>query len=176
MQSKDLRNAIRDFTQESTGTQRAELKELQSEFDQTFQDILEARTKRFPAFENMKPWKAKTRSVTSQFCETALYYQNIFDVINEQAPEYTSAAWGALKILLLLSVNSEQLKQNVTAYLQEIAEQYKILEVISEMKPQKPIADAVTSTYKDFLEFLKEALKYYRQGRLSKQLPLFALH
>lgn len=166
--STHLHLAIEEFERETSNTQRAELNKLQVEFEELLQDCLKAKEKRYPISDGKRSLGAKVRSATSQFCRTALYYQEIFDVVSQQAPEYTAAAWGAVKLLLLLSVNNEKLKQNVATHLKEIAEQYRLLKGISYIHPQKHIIAAVTSTYKDFLDFLKGALKYYREGRLSK--------
>ena len=77
--------------------------------------------------------------------------------------------WGAIKLLLLVTVNSEKLKQNVRAHLEGLAGQFEVMQVIAEVEPTASIIESVTSLYADFMAFLLEALKYYREPTLSER-------
>lgn len=114
---------------------------------------------------NASKWKSKLQSGLATFCETAQHYQKTLDILNEQAPEYTSAIWGAIKILLIPSFNHEKLKQGVIAALQSVGDQFALMKVIVDLQPTELMVQTVTAAYSDFIKFLKKAVKYYSQCR-----------
>jgi hypothetical protein len=136
--------------------------------------VVDANQDQLNKLGTQKPWMQKLNVVTNQFCETVLYYERVLDVLNSQAPQYTSAVWAAIKILLLYSVNNKRLKTQIPNQLQDIGKLLSQLEAISSLHPIKPIIDEVTRTYQDLVNFLREALKYYNESRFGKLHNLFS--
>lgn len=83
----------------------------------------------------------------------------------EQAPEYTSASWGATKILLVPSVNHEKLKQGVISALETVGDQFALMKVIVDLQPSELMVQTVTAAYSDSVKFLNKVVKYYTQRR-----------
>ena len=81
----------------------------------------------------------------------------------KQAPEYTSAIWGAIKILLVPSVNHEKLKQGVISALETVGDPFAIMKVIVDLQPSELLVQTLTAAYSDFVKFLNKAVKYYTQ-------------
>ena len=160
---------IQEFDSEASKSQKALLKAAEDDFQIVLQEAQKKQEARDLKNASKPGWKAKLQSGLSTFCETAHHYQRVLDVLNEQAPEYTSAIWGAIKILLIASVNSERLKQGVLTHLEEVGRQFGIMQVFVDLQPSGNMVQTVTAAYNDFIKFLKKAIKYYTQCAPSTQ-------
>lgn len=164
---KNLSVRVKSFKEEATGDQKKELEKQDAAFDKIIAEIKERQTKK-EAKEAKKPaWMKNVGSKLEAFRDTAVYYQKILDVINGQAPEYTTPVWGALKLILLVSTNQSDLREGVEGHLKTIAQQFELMRVLADINPTKTTTDAVIEVYGSFLTFLEEALKYYSEGALS---------
>ena len=166
-------SALQRSLQEFQAGASREQKEVLEKHEQQLRQVLSETKALHDAKEERKAsrprWRAKFRSGLDKFCATALHYQNIFDVLNEQAPEYTSAIWGAVKILLVASVNNEKLRQEVVKAIEDIGWQFEQMELFVTLQPIKSVVETVTATYKTFIIFLDDALKHYKENPPCEQ-------
>jgi hypothetical protein len=110
------------------------------------------------------------RQVSEQsdnFCEIALHYQNAFDVLSN-AGDYTSAIWGAVKILMIYRVNDKNLKSEVKAHLRTIGVRLTEISAFTCLPKNRMMQQTITSIYSHVLEFLSEALKYYKESKMGE--------
>ncbi|KAH8895678.1 hypothetical protein GQ53DRAFT_853744 [Thozetella sp. PMI_491] len=91
--------------------------------------------------------------------EVAYEYVQMLDVMVSQAPEYIALAYGAIKILLVVQVNYEELKRK-----------FNLIDHLTAYVPTSNIVIGVAQAYSLFYRFLAKAVKYYTQSR-SSELP-----
>ena len=164
-----LTKNIEEFNREASKSQKDLLKAAENDFQAVLQEAQKKQNAKDSKSASRHAWMAKLQSGLSTFCETAHHYQGVLDVLNEQAPEYTSAIWGAIKILLMASVNSEKLKQGVHTHLEELGRQFGIMQVFVDLQPSETLVQIVIAAYSDFVRFLKKAVKFYTQCVPSTQ-------
>lgn len=69
--------------------------------------------------------KAKVKAGFRAFSETAYEYSKIMDVLIGQTPEYVALIWGAMKIVLVVHINHEELKQKVNEHMEQIKSRFE---------------------------------------------------
>ena len=99
--------------------------------------------------------------------ETAYEYTQIMDVLVSQAPEYVALAYGAVKLLLVVQVNYEEMKQNVEQYMVTIKTKFCMTDHLTTYFPSGPLVETIGRMYESFQRFLAKALKFYTRSRLS---------
>jgi hypothetical protein len=102
--------------------------------------------------------------------ETAYEYAQILDVMVGQAPEYVALAYGAVKLLLVVQINYEEMKQNVEEYLEKIKTKFSMIDHLTTYFPTARLVKAITRMCDFFQTFLAKALKFYTRSRLSMYL------
>lgn len=167
-----LTTNIQEFNREASKSQKDLLKAAENDFQAVIKEARKKQNAKDSKSASRPSWMAKLQSGLSTFCETAHHYQGVFDVLNEQAPEYTSAIWGAIKILLMASVNSEKLKQGIHTHLQELGRQFGIMQVFVDLQPSETLVQIVIAAYTEFIRFLKKAVRFYTQCLPSTQQVL----
>lgn len=160
-----LSHRVKQFQKEASGSQKAELKAAEDDFHTILQQASQKQEAKLANQKQIPSWKSKIQSGLATFSETAYHYQTIFDVLNNQAPEYTTAIWGAIKILLVVTVNHEKLKQGVLSNIEKVGKQFALMNVIVDLQPSEQMVKTITTAYSDFIKFLKKAVKYYTQCR-----------
>ncbi|PMD32524.1 hypothetical protein L207DRAFT_440196 [Hyaloscypha variabilis F] len=100
--------------------------------------------------------------------EVAYEYVQILDVMVGQAPEYVSLAYGAVKILLVVQVNYEEMKQSVASYMEKIKTKFELIDHLTAYLPTDRLVGAMAKMYDFFNRFLAKALKFYTRSRTSK--------
>lgn len=103
---------------------------------------------------------------SSNFCEIALYYQNAFDVLSNGG-DYTSVVWGALKLLMIYRVNDKTLQSEVKKHLHVIGGLLTEISTFSYLPNTRQMQQTITKIYELLLEFLYEAVRYYKENKLS---------
>ena len=89
-ESRELSSNVQKFRDEDV-KQKASLLNAGAELERTLRAAMIAQQDRNRNTQNPKSWRSRLGDGYSKFCETALHYQSIFDVLNNQAPEYTTA-------------------------------------------------------------------------------------
>ena len=119
------------------------------------------------AEEKQRARGRRTSAWFDKFSPVALEYSRLLDVLMNQCPEYVTAAWGAMKILLLAQVNHAKLKENVESYLIAIGERLGLVNQLVCYSPTDKMVEAVALLYASFSKFLVTALRCYSKCRLS---------
>ena len=112
--------------------------------------------------------QAKIRSGWKAFSEVAYEYSKVMDLLVEQAPEYVSLVWGAIKIVLVVQINHEELKQKVKEHMDQIKIRFEIVDHLTAYMPKANLVTSVAKAYELFSRFLAKAVKYYSLNRFSE--------
>ena len=80
---------------------------------------------------------------------------------------YVGLAYGAIKLVLIVQINHEELKQGVRKHLKQIQDDFSPIDTITCFVPTGKMFTAVAEAYSHFLRFLDTALKYYAIERWS---------
>ena len=112
--------------------------------------------------------QAKIRAECRAFSEVTYEYSKIMDVLVSQAPEYVSLAWGAIKIVLVVQINHEELKQKVKGYMEQIKRKFEMIDHLTELIPRANLVAAVAKVYELLSRFLAKAVKYYSMNMSSE--------
>jgi hypothetical protein len=99
--------------------------------------------------------------------ETAYEYTQIMDVLVSRAPEYVALAYGAVKLLLVVQVNYEEMKQNVEEYMITIKTKFDMIDHLTTYFPSRHLVEAIGRMYDGFQRFLAKSLKFYARSRFS---------
>lgn len=138
------------------------MKAAQTEHDKKYPDI---------PIESMQSKsqeaKARIKAGCRKFSETAYEYSKIMDVLVGQAPEYVALAWGAMKIVLVVQINHEELKQKVKEHMGQIKSKFETVDHLTAYMPKANLVRSVAKAYELFSRFLAKALKYYSLSRFS---------
>ena len=110
----------------------------------------------------------KIRSGCKAFSEVAYEYSKVMDLLVEQAPEYVSLVWGAIKIVLVVQINHEELKQKVREYMEQIKSRFEIVDHLTAYMPISNLVTSVAKAYELFSRFLAKSVKYYSLNRFRK--------
>lgn len=111
---------------------------------------------------------AKIKAGCQAFSKVIYEYSRIMDLLACQAPEYVALAWGAIKIILVVQVNHEELKQKVKESMTQIKMKFETIDHLTAYMPKANLIKAVAKAYGLFSRFLTKAVKYYSLNRFSK--------
>ena len=112
-------------------------------------------------------YKTKARAACRAFAEGAYEYSKIMDMLAGQAPEYVALAWGAIKIVLIVQINHEELKQKVYEHINLIKSKFEIMDHLTVLLPRANLVAAIARAYELFSRFLAKSVKYYSMNRFS---------
>ena len=112
-------------------------------------------------------FKTKTRAACRAFTEGAYEYSKIMDMLAGQAPEYVALVWGAIKIILIVQINHEELKQKVQEHIKLIQSRFEIIDHLTVLLPRANMVAAIARAYELFSRFLAKSVKYYSMNRFS---------
>ena len=113
-------------------------------------------------------FQAKLKASCRTFSEVLYEYSKIMDLLANSAPEYVALAWGAIKIVLVVQINHEELKQKVRIYLEQIKTKFETIDHLTAYLPRANLVVAVARAYELFSRFLAKAVRYYTLNRFSK--------
>lgn len=118
------------------------------------------------------------------------YYGNIGDVLVQQYPEYVSLAWGAFKLLFIVSYplrigmfvlsgcqlveNQENLVTTLAKGLSQVADALPRVELSTILYPTQRMKEAVAQLYAQIINFLIRAKDWYEEGKLRHAINAFA--
>lgn len=163
----DLR--VSEFLSQCNETERESLQTSRIKVLDIIQDAKEAHYKRFPT-----PSPGSERNLVEKIkfgckaaSETAYEYSQILDVMVGQAPEYVALAYGAIKILLVIQINYQEMKKQVEQYMGRIKTKFDMIDHLTHYIPTARLVDAISRIYDLFTRFLAKAVKYYSQNRAS---------
>lgn len=117
-----------------------------------------------------KPVSQKFREGYSAFLKSGHELSEHLDLFVGQAPEYVSLAWGAIKILMIVQISNEDLKEGVHSTLGLLVKKFDLVDHLPEYMPQQNLIVALAEAYSIFSKFLAKAVKYYSECRACKLL------
>ena len=123
-------------------------------------------------YTKLQTAKAKIKAGCKAFSAAAYEYSQIMDLLATQAPEYVALAWGAVKILLVVQINHEELKTKVKEHMELIRSRFEVINHLTAYNPQRNLVRAVAKVYELFSRFLAKAVKYYSMTKLSMCIHL----
>ncbi|KAL8794974.1 MAG: hypothetical protein Q9195_002556 [Heterodermia aff. obscurata] len=157
-----LDRRVREFLQLANPTEREGLEAGRSELVVLLQEAQREYKRKYPSSTaesvqfRRQGYKTKTRAACRAFAEGAYEYSKIMDMLAGQAPEYVALVWGAIKIVLIVQINHEELKQKVQEHIKLIKSKFEIMDHLTVLLPRAnliaAIARALTSeaTWKAF--------------------------
>lgn len=83
-------------------------------------------------------------------------------------PGWESLAWGAVRFLLTAGIKYQKLKEKVEVCLGQIGENFKKISSFSKIYPTEQIVQHVCGAYSEFVKFLENAVRFYKDSKLSK--------
>lgn len=110
----------------------------------------------------------KLKSAWQSANEVAYEYVKILDVMVGQAPEYVGLAYGAVKIIMVVQINHQEVMQKCKDYLEQIKVKFDIIDHLATYITSSQLVNLVAQLYSLFYSFLAKAVKYYTQSRLSE--------
>ena len=139
------------------------LQEAQREFNKkyptTTADSVQSRREKY---------KEKLKAACRAFTEGAYEYSKIMDMLAGQVPEYVALVWGAIKLILIVQINHEELKQKVHEHIKLIKSKFEIMDHLTVLLPRVNLVAAIARSYELFSRFLAKSVKYYSMNRFSK--------
>lgn len=112
--------------------------------------------------------QAKIKAGCKAFSEVTYEYSKIMDVLVNQAPEYVSLIWGAIKLVIVVQINHQELKRKVKEHMDQIKIKFEIIDRLTAYMPKANLVVSVAKAYELFSRFLAKAVKYYSLNRLSE--------
>lgn len=84
-----LTKTVHQFDRQASSSQQNQFRDAENDF---IEILSEARKSQTDHFKNnrRKPWHKKLSSGLHTFCETIIHYEKVLDVLNGQAPIFTS--------------------------------------------------------------------------------------
>ncbi|KAF2667391.1 hypothetical protein BT63DRAFT_472150 [Microthyrium microscopicum] len=166
--TRKLHDALESFEESLSLNELHDVRHTEQQCLEDFEKVITEMAAREDKKGKRKEWIQKLCRRSERFCLIALHYQEVFNALNNQAPQYTSVIWAAVRFLLVYNTNNEKLKASVADTLDKIGRDLEQLEVISTLQPVRQIVTGVTDTYKHLMGFLAEALSYYKESRVTR--------
>ena len=76
-----------------------------------------------------------------------------------------------MKFLLAISVNHQELKENIVEHLADIGEQFKIIDGYVRLFPEADMVEQVGAVYDNFIKFLQVSIDWCRENVFGKARP-----
>jgi hypothetical protein len=161
---------LKEFLKDAPAAEKNAVEVSRSKVLQVLQEATSAHDKRYPKKEpgSERELVETIKSGMRAASETAWEYVQILDVMVGQAPEYVSLAYGAVKILLVVQVNYEEMKQNVEGYMEKIKTKFQMIDHLTTYLPTERLVAAIAKMYGFFNRFLAKALKFYTRSKISR--------
>lgn len=110
----------------------------------------------------------KASDFSEKTCQVLLHYQQVFDVFKEQAPEYVTAIWGAVKLLLLVVSNKTHIREQIERNLIDFVGKFQLLDIITKFPPSQDVQKAITDSVQVFLTFLTRSMQFMKKNGFRK--------
>lgn len=100
-------------------------------------------------------------------------HTQVLDVMVGQVPEYVNLAYGAVKIILGVQVNYEEMKQNVDKYMGQIKKKFDNIKHLTLYVPNHRLVKAISEMCHYYIIFLAKTIRYYTRRKLSWSILSF---
>lgn len=163
----ELKQRLADFHKEASPQEQSLLEESRSKVSEIKERVENASA----TLKSEASLSGKLKSAWRSTNEVAYEYIKILDVMVGQAPEYVGLAYGAVKIILVVQINHQEVKQKCKDYLEQIKVKFDIIDHLTSYITSSQLVNLVAQLYSLFYTFLAKAVKYYTQSRLSEWRP-----
>ncbi|GKZ38850.1 hypothetical protein AbraIFM66950_011373, partial [Aspergillus brasiliensis] len=164
-----LQNRVKEFLVHANDQERDELEQSRQQLLEMIQEARAARSQANPDTKDAS-LKTKIKHAWSSSSGIAYQYFQMLDPMIDQAPGYVSVAFGAIKIILTVQINYQELKEKMTQYLDQISTRFELIDHLTAYIPTKRLVDHLARAYQSFTKFLSKAVKYYTQSRVKTYL------
>ncbi|KAI2788324.1 hypothetical protein POX_e06338 [Penicillium oxalicum] len=106
----------------------------------------------------------------NQLAEKIHYYGNIMDVLVQHHPEFTSLAWGAMKLLVGAIVEHKTTGLTIANGLVDIADALSRAKLAVYLYQTSSIKQLFASLYAHIIRFLLRALEWYEEGSFKRAI------
>ena len=169
-----LARRISEFLRQADPAERQDLEDGRRKLLETMKAAQAQQSSRYPqevpasAQTRRRKVLAEVKAGCRTFSEVAYGYSQIMDVLIGQAPEYVALAWGAIKIILVVQINYEEMKQKVKTHMDLIRSRFEMIDHLTAYLPRANLVASVAKAYELFSRFLAKAVRYYSLNRFSK--------
>lgn len=168
-----LDRRVKEFLVLANPTEREGLEAGRAELVVVLQEARREFEKKYPTLtvESMQSrrlrYKTKIRDACRVFTEGAYEYSKVMDMLAGQVPEYVALVWGAIKIILIVQINHEELKQKTHEHIKLIESKFEIMDHLTALQPRANLVAAIARAYELFSRFLAKSVRYYSMNRFS---------
>ncbi|KAF4634159.1 hypothetical protein G7Y89_g3948 [Cudoniella acicularis] len=150
-----------------TNLTKDECKRLWIDSKSSLSDVQKAVQEARETYEGSK--KSKARLWLSRLSSRVMYY----NTLSEHHPEYVSLVWGAMKFLLVVFLNQEELITELSKALSSIADALPRAKIHTILYPTEMMKHTVAMLYACVIRFLHRAMCWYKEGKLKHMVSAF---
>ncbi|KAL0260724.1 hypothetical protein SLS55_004414 [Diplodia seriata] len=119
--------------------------------------------------------RANIKKGLDNAAQVTYHYVKMLDVMVSQAPELVAVAYGAVKIILAVQVNHQEVREKVPAFMKQASTEFEALDHLTAYRPSKNLVSAVAQAYNLYIKFLAKAVKLYTECLPSKALFAYVI-
>ncbi|KAK3989041.1 hypothetical protein QBC44DRAFT_94922 [Cladorrhinum sp. PSN332] len=139
----------------------------------SIQDVMQVlvETQRRYHSKKLKRWKSVATIITwwKLMSSRMMQYEKVIDSVVSSHPEYAALVWGAMKFLLTVTLNHEELSANIARAFAEIAAVLPEAEFLAQtLYPTQRMRNTLANAYVQIIEFCIRATKWY--GNVTKSM------
>ncbi|OHE99000.1 hypothetical protein CORC01_05690 [Colletotrichum orchidophilum] len=105
-----------------------------------------------------------------QFCKSTLHYAAVMDALAQHHPEWVSLAWGTMKLLLMIPIEYQKVKEGIVANLGRIGSKLELVSLLLSFYSFERMTGAASAIYASIADFLGFCVRYLRSNCLVKTL------
>ncbi|KAK1691013.1 hypothetical protein BDP55DRAFT_316105 [Colletotrichum godetiae] len=121
----------------------------------------------FPSKED-KSLGSNIQASLQQFCKTTLHYAAVMDTLAQHHPEWVSLARRTMKLLLMIPIEYQKVKEGIVANLGRIGNKLELVSLLLSFYPFERMTDAASVIYASIVDFLGFCLRYLRSNCLVR--------
>lgn len=169
-----LKGRIENFVTLATESEQNELQESRNQLWALMKTARKKDELKNPDYNTTPiPTSQRFKEHYNSFLQSGYELSKHLDLFVDQAPEYVSLTWGAIKILMVVQISNQELKDSVHMHLRLITRKFDLVDHLPDFIPQKNLITAVSEAYGLFSKFLAKAIKYYSECRACKYTNLY---
>lgn len=117
--------------------------------------------------KDAKSLNSNVQAGLQQFCKTTLHYAAVMDTLAQHHPEWVSLAWGTMKLLLMIPIEYQKVKEGIFNNLGRIGSKLELVSLLLSFYPFERMTNAAAAIYASIADFLAFCLRYLRSNCLG---------
>ncbi|KAK1532461.1 uncharacterized protein CCOS01_04444 [Colletotrichum costaricense] len=89
------------------------------------------------------------------------------DTLAQHHPEWVSLAWGTMKLLLMIPIEYQKVKEGIVTNLGRIGSKLELVSLLLSFYPVERMTNAAAAIYASIADFLAFCLRYLRSNCLG---------